>query len=118
MSLTLDTKTYDNDVARSPDSYRYLGPDHSSEFNDFVDLYRATAPVGDVGKVKSRGRFKLTRSVTDGTDKLATDMIIDVQVVIPTGSDGTEVDAVIDEAAAFVAHADFAALCKSAIINT
>lgn len=117
MSLTLSAKTYDNDVARGTDSYRYLGPSHTSSFRDMVDLYRTAAPSVDNGTAKSKARAKLSRSATDGTDQLATDIIFDCNMSIPEGAATAEIDAVIDELVAFMGTSAFKDLVKGHIVN-
>jgi len=117
MSLTLDAKTYNNDVARTSDIYRYLGPAHTASFNDMVDLYRTAAGDNANGLAKSKGRFKLSRSATDGTDQLLTDLVVDINVSIPADCVGTEIDSVVDDVAAYMATTAFKNLVKSHIIN-
>lgn len=102
MSLTVNAKSYTNDNSRGNDIYRYLGPNHDSDTNDMIDLYRYTAPQGEVGSVKSKARFKLTRSVTDGTDQLSTDAIVDVVFSVPTGTVLAEVQALMDDLGAWL----------------
>jgi len=102
MSLSINSKTYDNDVSRSPDIFRYLGPAHDLSNNDFVDLSR-TAPKPVEGFAgKGRARFKLTRAMTDGTDTLS-DGIVDITISIPVGAQNSEQDSLIDDVAAWLA---------------
>jgi len=117
MSLTLNAKSYTNDVARGSDAYRYLGPLNTASFADYVDLYRTAASNVDNGTAKSKSRLKLTRSATDGTSQLATDLILDLGCSIPAGTASAEIDSLIDDVAAFVATAAFKNLVKSHIIN-
>lgn len=94
MSLTINAKTYNNDVARSPDIMRYLGPAHTLSNNDFVDLSRTAAkPTADFAG-KGRARMKLTRGATNGTVYLS-DIIVDVTISIPVGTQESEMDAVL-----------------------
>lgn len=108
MSLTFNTKTYANDVARSADSFRYLGPDHGNGYDDIVDLSRV-APRPVVGYNGSqRTTAKLTRSTTDGTVALKP-AIIRVDSSIPADIATAELTALI---------ADFQALVGATLWNT
>lgn len=118
MTITVNAKTYNNDVARGNDSYRYLHSTlHTSSHPDYIDLYRTAAPVGDDGVVKYKGRVKLTRGCTNGTLELASDIIMDVIVSVPTTCAAAEVDAVLADLGAFIASATFKSTVKSGTIN-
>jgi len=101
MSLTFNSKTYTNDVNRSPDIMRYLGPGHTLSANDYVDLGRTAAKPTLNYAGKSRARFKLTRTATDGTDSLG-DIIVDLAISIPVGTQESEMDALQADLGAFV----------------
>lgn len=117
MPLTVNAKTYSNDVARSPDIYRYLGPGHDADSNDMIDLYRYSAPSGAVGTVKSKSRVKLTRAATDGTNQLSTDCIVDLVISVPTGTATAEIAALVDDLGAWLATTAADDLVQSHIIN-
>jgi hypothetical protein len=96
MSITLNANAYANDVARSPDSYRYLGPNNTFGTKDYLDTYR-TAPkptptFSGVGKAEA----KLTRTLTDGTDEVGNG-IISVSTSFPVDADIAEVEAMITD---------------------
>jgi hypothetical protein len=104
MSVTFNSKTYTNDVNRTPDIMRYLGPAHTLSTNDVVELGR-TAPKKTADYAgKGRARFKLTRNATDGTDSLG-DIIVDVQISTPVGTQESEQDAILADLAAYFATA-------------
>jgi len=101
MPLTVNLDTYTNDVARTPDSYRYLGPIHSAIVNDFIDLSRTAAkPTTDYAG-KGRARLKLTRDATDGTASLG-DAICDIQISFPVGMQLSEQTALITDIATYL----------------
>lgn len=104
MSLTVNAKTYANDVARSPDSYRYLGPSHTFATKDYIDAYRTspkpTSTFNGVGKAEA----KLTRTMTDGTDPVGTGLI-SVSVSFPADADTTEQATMITDMAVWLATA-------------
>jgi hypothetical protein len=112
MSLTLDAKTYVNDVPRTSDIMRYHGPGHTLSSNDYVDLSRTAAkPTADYAG-KGRSRIKLTRAATDGTDPVG-DIIIDIAVSIPVGAQSSEQDSAINDAFAYASSAAALALFKT-----
>lgn len=102
MSLTINTKAYANDVARAPNIYRYLGPAHTFANKDYVDCYRTspkpTSTFAGVGK----SEIKLTRTVTDGTDEVG-DAIASFNVSFPADAATAQLQAVIDDLAAWLA---------------
>lgn len=104
MALTINAKTYNQDVSRSPDIMRYHGPGHNLSANDFVDLGRtAPKPTADYAG-KGRTRFKLTRAATNGTDPLG-DIIVDLSISIPVGTQESEQDAILADLGAWVVTA-------------
>lgn len=104
MALTINAKTYSNDVSRSSDIMRYLGPGHNLSANDFVDLGRTAAkPTADYAG-KGRTRFKLTRAATNGTDALG-DIIVDLAISIPVGTQESEQDAILADVGAWIVTA-------------
>jgi hypothetical protein len=116
MPLTIDTDTYENDVARTPDLMRYTGPAHTLSVNDYVDLGRtAPKPTADYAG-KGRARFKIVRNSTDGTDSLG-DAIIDINVSFPVGMQSTEQDAIINDVATWFATTSAQDLFKDGDIN-
>jgi hypothetical protein len=101
MSLTVNTLTYANDVARSPDIYRYLGPNNTYNVDDYIDLYRtAPKPTATFAGV-TKGAAKLTRTVTDGTDPVGTG-IIETSSSLPVEAARAELEAMIDDHATWL----------------
>lgn len=117
MSLTFDTKTYTNDVARSPDSYRYLGPDHTSANKDYVDFVR-TAPSPTLTYLgKGRARVKMVRTQENVLGDNLGELIFDVALNIPVGTLDAEQDAAIDELAVWLATTSAKDFLKAHILN-
>lgn len=105
MALTVNAKTYNADVARSPDIMRYHGPGHNLSSNDFIDLGRtAPKPTTDYAG-KGRARFKLTRAATNGTLALG-DIIVDLTISIPVGTQESEMDAILADVGAWLVTAN------------
>jgi hypothetical protein len=102
MSLTVNAKTYNNDVPRSPDIQRYLGPGHTLSANDIIDLGRTAPKPTDTYAGKGRARFKCTRNATDGTDSLG-DIIVDIAISIPVGTQSSEQDTIIADVSTWLA---------------
>lgn len=102
MSLTINTKTYTNDVARSSDSYRYLGASHTFSFKDYVDTYRTAPKPTSTSDGQGKAEIKLTRTCTDGTDNVGT-AIADFNVSFPVGAATSELQAILDDLAAWLA---------------
>lgn len=108
MSLVFNSKTYINDVPRSPDIMRYLGPGHSNSANDFMDLGRTAPKPTATYAGKSRVRAKLTRTATDGTAPVG-DAIGDLSFSLPVGMQESEMDAFTADLGAFVVAAAYEA---------
>jgi len=82
-----------------------------------VDLFRTPAVQNTAGTAKAKARYKLTRSATNGTVQLLTDGIMDTNISIPVGMASAEIDALINEYAAYMATAAFKTLVKAGTIN-
>lgn len=104
MSFAFNSKTYVNDVPRSSDIMRYLGPAHTLSNNDYVDLGRTAPKPTATYAGKGRARFKLTRSCTNGTASLG-DIIADIAISIPVGCQESEMDGLLADLAAMFATA-------------
>lgn len=100
MSLTLNTKVYNFDTSRSPDIARYKADlTHSYSAPDYVDAKR-TEPKSLTGVGKAS--VKITRNVTDGTLSLGNG-ILEVSTSFPVGAVKAELQAMIDDMAAWLA---------------
>lgn len=116
MSLTINAKAYENDVARAPNIYRYLGPSNTFSVKDYVDCYRtspkATATFAGVGKAE----VKMTRGVTDGTDNVG-DAIASISVSFPADAAVAELQAILDDLGAWLDGAEATELFINHAIN-
>lgn len=112
MSLTINTNVYEFDTSRTPDSARYHGPNHTISSNDYLELKRSkTAATTDFAGM-ARGYTKFSRAITDGTDPLG-DAIVNITFAIPVGSAEAEIDDLVADSAAAVAHAFQLTLVKN-----
>jgi len=104
MSFTLNTKTYAEDVQLSINAKRYTGPAQDNDTLDIVDAKRTDPkPSGDFNG-QSKGSLKLTRTMTDGTVNIGNGLI-QLSVSVPADAVSSETDALIDDAAAWLATA-------------
>lgn len=102
MSLTVNTLTYERDVAIPPRGYQYFGPSHSFNFEDRINLKRNAPKATATSPGKSRVQAKLTRSVTDGTVQLTEPSIFSFDAAVPVGADSTEVQACMTDLATWL----------------
>lgn len=116
MSLTVNAKTYVQDTARTPDSFRYTGPSHDLTDKDMVDLKRVAPKPSSDSEGVGRSECKLTRTATDGTEDLGV-MIFNFTSSVPVGTQDADIDAGIDDLAAFAATSAFKDLVKKQMIR-
>lgn len=115
MSLTVNTLTYENDTARTPDSFRYTGPSHTLSNRDYIDVKRvAPKPTADyAGQGKSA--VKLTRdmesSVTAGT--IVGGGLLDLSLSVPVESITADQEALINDLGTWLLTAE----AKDVLLN-
>jgi len=105
MSLTINTKTYDEDSQLSANGIRYAGPAQTLQTNDLCDLKRTRPQATLDNPGAGRGQIKLTRTMTDGTSVIALDGLLDITWRIPADADETEIDALLNDAGALLSSA-------------
>lgn len=117
MSLTINTKPYTPDSS-SKDQSVYVGPLRSIAVLDNLVLGRvAPKPVKDFSGV-GRSNAKLTRTLNlTGALTLMGDAIIQLGTSVPVGAADADVDALINDFAAYVASDDFKTLVKKQRIS-
>lgn len=116
MSYTINTKSYDFDSQRSVDSLRFIGPANTLSVKDYVDVKRTSPkPTADFAG-QGKASYKLTRTLTDGTDPVGSGLI-EVSVSFPVGSSSTEQDAMVDDTAVWLATASAKSLLEDHDIN-
>lgn len=101
MSLTVNAKSYTNDVAQSRDSYRYLGPSHDFTTEDRIDFWRKAPIVTVSSNGKGRAIVKLTRTVTDGTDPVG-EAILKIESSFPADGATAELQALLNDLGAWL----------------
>jgi len=105
MTITVNTKAYVADVASSPNSIPYKGPGATLSNLDQFDLYRTTPKPTKEFSGMARSRVKLSRTLTlTGALTSKGPLTIDVQINVPVGASGTDVDDALDDIAAGLAQ--------------
>lgn len=114
MSITVNTKVYDADVAVSSNQVPYNGPANTLSVKDRLDLYR-TAPKGTATySGTGRSRIKLVRTLPlTGAKTSSSDAIADVNFSIPVGASAADIDTLVTDTAALVALAFAKLLAKN-----
>jgi|SwirhisoilCB1_FD_contig_31_4511968_length_509_multi_2_in_0_out_0_1 hypothetical protein len=113
MSLTFNTKTY------TPDSYQqdavgYIGAAKTTSVKDDFVLRRTkpkpTSTFSGVGRTSA----KLTRTLTlTGALTPSGDAIVEISVSVPVGYTAADVDALLNDAGAYLSGADAKTAVKS-----
>jgi hypothetical protein len=119
MTITVNTKAYNADVASSPNSLPYFGPAQTVSVSDKFDLYRTAAkPTKDFSGM-ARARVKLSRTATLTSALTPTGLAtVDCNFSIPVGMASADVDALIADIAAGLAQQWTKDLVKSHDLNS
>lgn len=117
MSLSINAKTYTADQFGA-DAVGYAGPNHTLTVVDKTQLSRvgpkATASFSGVGRTQA----KLTRTLgLTGVLTPSGNAIITVNVSMPVGSAGADIDTLLNDMGAFVASASFKTHVKNQQIS-
>lgn len=117
MTLAINSKTYTANSFQK-DAVVYSGPNHTVSNKDSMKLARvAPKPVGDFSGV-GRTSSKLTRTHTlTGALTPSGDLIVNIDVAVPVGTNGTDVDTALNDLGAYVASAAYKTLVKAQLIN-
>lgn len=117
MPLTINAKPYTGD-GYALDSVSYLGPAKTVSTKDDLVLRRQNVKPSMTFSGVSRTFAKLTRTLNlTGALTPTGDAFIQNEVMIPIGFAAADVDALLNDMAAFVASAAFKAHVKSRLIN-
>lgn len=113
MSIVLNTKPYEADIAISPNQVPFKGPANTLSVKDRLDLFRvepkAIATFSGVGR--SRAKFVRTLVLTDAKTTTG-DAIADINISIPVGASEANIDSLADDIGAFTSSATFKLLLK------
>lgn len=105
MPLTVNTKTYTQDLPLGPDAVPYNGPAHDDDTIDRIIAKRtAPKPTADFAGV-GRSEVKLTRTGTDGTNDVG-NMIVTINCSFPVDVQASEKELMLTDLAAWLASAE------------
>jgi len=113
MSLTINSKAF------APDGYAanattYAGPAKTLSLKDDLKLARTAPKETSTFSGVGRSQAKLSRSLTlTGAKTTSHEGIIDCQISIPVGAAGADIDSMVNDFAAWVAHASFKTMVKN-----
>lgn len=117
MSLTFNTKTYNAD-AFDLNLAGYAGPAHTATTKDKLSIGRTAAKPTSVFSGVTRTDSKLTRTLALTNALTPTgDFILEIKTSCPVGASSTDIDAAINDAAAYLALADYKTVVKNSKIN-
>jgi len=117
MSLTFNTKTYTADGFGS-DAVAYIGAAKTASTKDDLSLRRQRPKQTEAFSGLSRTSAKMTRTLTLTGAKTPTgDAILSVDVAVPVGYAGADVDALLNDMGALLSSASFKAHVKAQQIN-
>ena len=107
MTLSINAKTYTGN-AYAPTSVGYNGPTKTASVKDDCRLSQTNPKPTDVFSGLGRTQAKLTRTLTlTGALTTTGDAILTIDVAIPVGFSGTDVDTLLNDMGAFLASATF-----------
>lgn len=117
MALTINAKTYTAD-SFSKDNVGYYGIGKTVSVKDDVKLLRTapkpTATFSGVGRTTA----KMTRTLTlTGSLTPTGDAILEINVSVPVGFAGADVDTLLNDMGAFLASATFKTHVKSQVVT-
>jgi hypothetical protein len=101
MTVTVNTKAYAFDTNLTPDSGRHLGPAHTFQDKDYLDLKRtAPKPSGDfLGVARASAKFVRTITLASGQ---RVDAIVECVASLPVGMTQAQIDSIRDDAGDFL----------------
>ncbi|DAD51969.1 coat protein [ssRNA phage Gerhypos.4_5] len=114
MTITINTKVYDQDVAASPNQMPYTGPGNTLSVKDRMDLYRTPPKASPTYSGVGRSRIKLTRTLAlTGALTSTGDAIGDINLSFPVGASSADVDTFMTDLSAAAAAAWAKLLAKN-----
>jgi hypothetical protein len=117
MSLTINAKTFTAD-SLAASAVNYAGPAKTLSLKDDLRLARTAAKPTAVFSGVARVQAKLSRTLAlTGALTPTHEGILDLGGSIPVGAASADIDSLINDFAAWVAHASFKTLCKNLQTN-
>lgn len=116
MSLTINSKAYATE-STGPNFGQYAGPANTLSAKDLLRLARTmpkpTSVFSGVGRIQSK--FVRTFTLT-GAQTPTHEGIIDVSCSMPVGAAGADIDSLVNDCAAWHAHASFKTMLKQLLV--
>jgi hypothetical protein len=116
MSLTINAKSFATE-STGPNFGQYSGPANTLSVKDLLRLARTmpkpTVDFSGVGRIQSK--FVRTLTLT-GALTTSHDAIFDHGISIPVGAASADIDSIVNDYAAWVAHASFKTMCKQLLV--
>lgn len=107
MTLSINAKTYTGN-SYSAASVGYNGPAKTASVKDDVKLGQTSPKPTDTFSGLGRTQCKITRTLTlTGAKTTTGDAILTIDVAIPVGYAGADVDTLLNDMGAFLASASF-----------
>jgi len=117
MSLTVNASTYTAD-SFGTSAVGYNGSAHTVSVKDDVRLSRTAPKPTTTFSGVGRTSAKLTRTLTlTGALTTTWDAILDIQVTVPVGASGANIDSLLNDMGAFLASASFKTHVKNQQIS-
>lgn len=117
MSWTINAKVFSADGSTA-NSVLYAGPAQTLSVKDNLKLARTAPKPTSVFSGVARTQIKQTRTLTlTGALTPTHEGIIDCTVSIPVGFTGADVDSLVNDFAAAVAHANFKTIVKNQLLT-
>lgn len=118
MSLTVNTKAYALDSQVSANSVRYTGPAKTLSVKDDIQLSRTVPKPTGVFSGVARTECKLTRTLAlTGALTSSADAIMTLSTSVPVGAASADVEAMLDDLAAWFATSAASDLVQKLDIN-
>lgn len=107
MTLSVNAKTYTGN-AYSATSVGYNGPSKTASVKDDIKLSQSAPKATDTFSGLARTQCKITRTLTlTGALTPTGDAILTIDVAVPVGYAGADVDTLLNDMGAFLASASF-----------
>lgn len=117
MALTINAKTFTADSFQK-DSVSYIGTGKTVTVKDDVRLARTAPKATGTFSGVGRAQAKMTRTLTLTAALTPTgDAICDINVSVPVGFAGADVDTMLNDMGAYLASASFKSLVKTQQIS-
>lgn len=117
MALTINAKAVTADGS-SPNAVSYYAPAKTLSWKDDFRLARTAPKPTSLFSGVARGQSKWVRSFTlTGALTTVHDGILDLSTSFPVGAASADIDSLINDYAAWVAHASFKTFIKNQIIS-